>query len=94
MLNVYEDEGDETDLHDFLSKEDLSTLALHISDTDERYSLIFNPKYFIRPDGNEVRKKVEEHVGIKEQDFDEKFEEDSDFFVDAWRKVNLFHKKC
>jgi hypothetical protein len=90
MLNIYENEGDETDLHDFLSKEDLSTLALHISDTDECYFLIFNPKYFIRPDGSAVRKKIEEQVGIKDQDFDE---EDSDFFVDAWRKVNPFHKK-
>lgn len=48
MLSVYENEV-ETDLHDFLTKEDLCIMSSHQNDEDQIYTLIFQPKYKIRP---------------------------------------------
>lgn len=53
MLNIYEDE-EETDLHDFLNKEDLRIMARHQNDDDQQFSLIFQPNYEIRPNCKRV----------------------------------------
>lgn len=96
MLNIYEDEEEEgTDLHDFLTNEDLCIMAKHQSDEDQNFSLIFQPKYAIRPTAKRVREKLDDYVNLESMKTTIDISEDGDYFADAWnKKSNIFHDKC
>ncbi|KAI6176315.1 putative cytochrome P450 CYP13A8 [Aphelenchoides bicaudatus] len=97
MLNVYETEEEETDLHDFLTNEDLCIMSRHQNDqaNDEvdNLSLIFQPRYAIRPNAQRVCDKINEFVDTFEMRFTPDLAVQSDFFVHAWTK-NPFHEGC
>jgi hypothetical protein len=96
MLNIYENEDDEgTDLHDFLTKEDLCIMSKHNSDEDQLFCLIFQPKYEIRPTTHRVLEKLNEYVNVDMMKFSADVSEDGDFFADSWnKKSNVFHDIC